>query len=155
MNEASAVFTPQSDQKKSASARALDKVAKMLKVPLKTSVDIVRLTRKGIDPDAVGELVKQGFTKSEIDWIVPARTLTHRRQKRERLTSEESGRWFRAAKLQTLAKEVFGDDDKALLWLHKPRKVFDNLSAMELMKTEAGAQLVEEVLGQLDSGYFA
>ena len=65
------------------------------------------------------------------------------------------GRWLRAARLQALAREVLGSDDKALQWLHKPRRMFDQLSAMELMKTEAGAQLVEEVLSQLDAGYFA
>ena len=155
MPEAATVFIPERDQKRSARARALARVGKMVDVPLKTAVDVVRLTQKGIEPQAVDQLIEQGFSKAEVSWIVPARTLTHRRQKNERLTSEESGRWLRAARLQALAREVLGDDEKALRWLHKPRKAFDQLSAMELMKTEAGAQLVEEALGQLDAGYFA
>lgn len=155
MPEAAATFTPRSNRKSSASARALARVSEMVDVPLKTAVDVVRLTREGVEPKVVDQLIKQGFSKAEVSWIVPARTLTHRRQKKERLTSEESGRWLRAARLQALAREVLGDDDKALQWLHKPRMAFDQLSAMELMKTEAGAQLVEEMLGQLDAGYYA
>ena len=100
-------------------------------------------------------LIEQGFTRGEIAWIVPPRTLTHRRNKKLRLTSEESGRWLRAAKIRALANVVLGDSDKANTWLHKPRKAFDGLNAMELMKAEAGAQIVEEALGQLDTGFFA
>lgn len=150
-----AVFTPKAKHTKSASARALVQVGGILNISIKTPVDMVKLTRNGIAPEAVEALVERGFTRSEISWIVPARTLTHRRQKKQLLTADESGRWLRAAKLRALAEVVLGDDAKALQWLHKPRKAFDNLSAMELMQTEAGAQLVEDVLGQLDSGYFA
>jgi putative toxin-antitoxin system antitoxin component (TIGR02293 family) len=155
MAETARVFTPTTRKGRTAGARALAQVGDMLDVSLKTPVDVVRLTRAGIDPHAMDELVKRGYKKSDINWVVPARTLTHRRKNRERLTPEESGRWFRAAKLQALAREVLGDDEKALRWLHKPRKMFDNLNAIELMQTEAGGQLVEEVLGQLDAGYFA
>jgi len=155
MAEPARVFTPKMPIPQTASARALARVGEMLNVPLKTPVDVVRLTKARIEPNAVDELIKQGYKKSDIHWVVPARTLTHRRKNHERLTTEESGRWFRAAKLQALAKEVLGDDDAALRWLHKPRKAFDNLSAIELMQTEAGGQIVEEVLGQLDAGFFA
>ncbi len=153
MSTATARITPR--RRRSATARAMDRVGEMVDMPLKTPVDVVRLTREGVKPAVVDELVKQGFSRAEVSWIVPARTLAHRRQKKERLTTEESGRWLRAAKLQALAREVLGDDDRALQWLHKPRRAFDNLNAMELMKTEAGAQLVEEMLGQLDAGYYA
>ena len=155
MTRATARTAAQTRPRRSANARALERVSEMVDVPLKTPVDMVRLTRRGVKPGVVDELVRQGFSRAEVNWIVPARTLTHRRQKKERLTAEESGRWLRAARLKALATEVLGDDDKALRWLHKPRRAFDNLTAMELMKTEAGAQLVEEMLGQLDAGYYA
>lgn len=155
MAEPARVFTPRKSRRKTASARALAQVGEILEIPLKTQVDVIRLTREGIEPGAMDELVKRGYRKSDISWVVPARTLTHRRKNHERLTPEESGRWFRAAKLQALAREVLGDDARALGWLHKPRRAFDGLSAIELMQTEAGGQLVEEVLGQLDAGYFA
>jgi len=155
MDEPSSIYTPKLSRHQTAAARALARVGAILDVSLKTPVDVVRLTKAGIAPDAVDKLVRQGYKRSEINWVVPARTVTYRRKNHERLTTEESGRWFRAAKLQALAKEVLGDDGAALRWLHKPRKAFDNLSAIELMQTEAGGQVVEEVLGQLDAGFFA
>lgn len=60
----------------------------------------------------------------------------------------------RIAKITALAREVLGAE-KAADWLNKPRKLFDGLSAMELIKTESGASLVQEKLIQLDEGYIA
>jgi putative toxin-antitoxin system antitoxin component (TIGR02293 family) len=149
-----AVFKP-AQLAQSAAARALLSVGRILDVkPLKLA-DIARITREGIDPSAVDALVQRGFAANELSWIVKPRTLSHRRQKRERLSSEETGRWFRAARIQALALEVFANPDKASRWLHASRQAFDGLTAMEMMQTEAGAQIVEETLNQLDAGYFA
>ena len=68
---------------------------------------------------------------------------------------EKSARWLRAAKICALAEEVFGKKDKASTWLHKPRKAFDNQSAIIIMQTEPGAKLVEDTLNQIDADYFA
>jgi len=149
------LFTPKAQLVKSVNSRALAQVGRIIDIPISNSVDLVRITRSGINPNAVDALIERGFVRSELSWIVAPRTLNHRRKKQEQLTTEESGRWLRAAKIQALAEVVLGDRDKAMKWLHKPRKAFDKLTAMEIMKTEAGGQLAEELLGQLDSGYFA
>jgi uncharacterized protein (DUF2384 family) len=41
---------------------------------------------------------------------------------------------------------VFGDPQKALAWLHKPRKRFGDQSALAIIQSEAGAQLVGDTL---------
>ncbi|MEE8056217.1 MAG: antitoxin Xre/MbcA/ParS toxin-binding domain-containing protein [Pseudomonadales bacterium] len=155
MTTTATVFIPKTQPAKSVSARALAQVGGIIDTPLTNAVDLMRVTRSGISPDAVDALLKRGFARSDVVWIVPPRTLSHRRKNQEQLTSEESGRWLRAAKIQALAEVILGDGDKAMQWLHKPRKAFDQLSAMEVMQTEAGGQLVEELLGQLDAGFFA
>lgn len=80
----------------------------------------------------VDALIKRGYSAGELSWVIKPRTLSHRRQKHERLSSEETGRW-----------------------LHKTRKLFDGLNAIEMIQTEAGARLVEDALNQIDAGYFA
>lgn len=70
-------------------------------------------------------------------------------------TRDERGRLIRAAKIFAMADVAFGDHDLAIKWLNKPRKAIGDMSALDAMQTEAGAILVEEVLGQIDSGYFA
>lgn len=146
-------FTPQTANK-GVSARVMARVGSILHIGLKTPLDVVRVSREGIVTSAVDLLVDQGFNRRDLDWIIPLRTLTHRREKGQKLTTDETERWLRAAKISALAQEVLGAD-KAMAWLNKPRKMFDGLSAMELIKTEPGASLVEETLIQLDEGYFA
>ncbi|MDO8342154.1 MAG: MbcA/ParS/Xre antitoxin family protein [Cellvibrio sp.] len=67
---------------------------------------------------------------------------------------DEAETTLRIAKITALAQEVLGAE-KATDWLNKPRKVFDGLSAMELIKIDSGASLVQEKLIQLDEGYIA
>lgn len=146
-------FTPEKANK-GVSARVMARVGSILHIGLKTPLDVVRVSREGIVTSAVDLLVDQGFNRRDLDWIIPLRTLTHRREKGQKLTTDETERWLRAAKIAALAQEVLGAE-KAMAWLNKPRKIFDGLSAMELIKTEPGASLVEETLIQLDEGYFA
>ena len=61
---------------------------------------------------------------------------------------------MRTMKILAMAEAVLGSSERAFGWLRKPRRAFGDISAMELLRTEAGGQLVEESLGQLDEGYF-
>lgn len=149
-------FIPSQNYEKTAMARARARLGKMTGVCLNTPMDEVRLTQTGVSITIYSESLKQlGRNSSDLNWVIKPRTLTHRKAKKEPLTQEESGRWLRAAKTQALADEVFGSVEKASIWLHKARKKFGGQSAVELIQTEAGAQLVEDTLNQIDSGYLA
>jgi uncharacterized protein (DUF2384 family) len=73
----------------------------------------------------------------------------------ESLTHDESDRAVRIARISSLAEEVFADDAKASRWLRKPKVRFEDRSPFEMLRTEAGARLVEEMLLQLDYGFAA
>lgn len=155
MSATASVFTPSADSRHTASVRALATVSKLAGVSLKTPLDEVRLTQRGIAAVAFDALKQFGASASELHWIIKPRTLAHRKSKAECLTQEETGRWLRAAKAQALALEVFGDQEKAVVWLHKSRRRFADQSAMEILQSEAGAQLIEDTLNQIDAGYYA
>ena len=142
--------TPQS-----VAAEPWDRVSRMLDMPVQNALDLARINREGVEPALLDVLVDRGFTKKELDWIAPLRTLSHRRQKGERLKAGETGCFLRALKIQATAETVLGNRESALTWLRKRRRAFGGINAMELMRTEAGGQLVEENLIQLDEGYFA
>lgn len=55
------------------------------------------------------------------DFIVPRRSLTHRKTRKQLLSHEESDRALRMAGIISHAEEVFGDDAKAARWLRKPK----------------------------------
>ena len=124
--------------------------------PLRSDHDLARLVDERLPLTSVESLSSHGMTDEEIyNFIVPRRTLVHRRTRREPLTHDESDRAVRIARITSLAEEVFGDDAKAGRWLRKPKTRFEGRTPLEMLRTEAGARLVEEMLLQLDYGFAA
>jgi putative toxin-antitoxin system antitoxin component (TIGR02293 family) len=123
---------------------------------LHSDQDIARLVEKRLPVSSLESLTSHGVSDDEIyKYVLPRRTLVHRRSKREPLTHDESDRAVRIARITSLAEEIFGEDAKAARWLRKPKTRFEGRTPMEVLRTEAGARLVEEMLLQLDYGIFA
>lgn len=123
---------------------------------LRTDRDLARLVENRLPLTAVESLALHGISDAEIyACILPRRTLVHRRSKREPLNHEESDRAVRLARIASHAEEVFSDIAKAARWLRKPKQRFEGRTPMEVLRTEAGARLVEEMLFQMDYGFFA
>jgi putative toxin-antitoxin system antitoxin component (TIGR02293 family) len=118
--------------------------------------DLARLVDERLPLSSLESLSNHGISDEEIyTFIVPRRTLVHRRSRREALTHDESDRAVRIARISSLAEDVFGNDEKAGRWLRKAKTRFDGRSPLEMLRTEAGARLVEEMLLQLDYGFAA
>lgn len=123
---------------------------------LTSDTDLARLVEERLPLLSIESLTSHGLSDEEIyTYIVPRRTLVHRKSKREPLTHDESDRAVRIARITSLAEEVFGDDAKAGRWLRKMKERFDGRTPLEVCRTEAGARLVEEMLLQLDYGIVA
>jgi putative toxin-antitoxin system antitoxin component (TIGR02293 family) len=96
-----------------------------------------------------------GFAvKDLLEVVIPARTLKHRRERREPLSLDESDRLARVARIYELSVRVFGDSEKARSWLTRPKLRFDARSPLSMVRTEAGGRRVEEWLIQIDEGMF-
>ena len=123
---------------------------------LRSDRDLARLVEERLPLTSVESLSSHGMSVEEIySFIVPRRTLVHRKSRHEALTHDESDRAVRIARIASLAEEVFGNDAKAARWLRKAKTRFEGRSPFELLRTEAGARLVEEMLLQLDYGFAA
>jgi putative toxin-antitoxin system antitoxin component (TIGR02293 family) len=135
----------------------LRRVEKILGVKrLRSDQDLVKLVEDGLATKAIEELRRAGLTDEEIySLIVPRRTLTHRRARREALSREESDRAVRLARLAALAEQVFGEPDRAWHWLRTAKRQFESRTPLQFMATEAGARLVEELLYRIDDGMAA
>lgn len=124
--------------------------------PIRSDRDLVRLVEGHLPTDVIAALLRQGLTDGEVHaLIIPRRTLTHRKHRREPLSREESDRAVRVARLTALAETVFGDRDRAFRWLRAPKRRFDGKAPLALLVTETGARLIEEMLYQIDDGIFA
>jgi putative toxin-antitoxin system antitoxin component (TIGR02293 family) len=53
-----------------------------------------------------------------------------------------------------MAEKVFGNDEKARVWLHTPDERLANRSPLDMLDTESGYLLVEATLWQIDEGVY-
>jgi len=104
----------------------------------------------------INRLVERGLSKDEVfSIIVNPRTLKHRKSRRQPLSKEESERAIRAMRILARAQAVFGAEIPALNWLRAPKRRFEGRSPIQMLSTETGGRLVEEILIQIDEGMFA
>jgi putative toxin-antitoxin system antitoxin component (TIGR02293 family) len=118
--------------------------------------DLVHAVEHRLPLEVLAALGRNGFEEAELfDLVLPRRTLAHRRGRGEPLTAEESDRAVRLARIAALTERVFGDAEKAHRWLRRRARRFGGRAPLQIIATEAGARLVEELLYQIDEGYFA
>ncbi len=124
--------------------------------PLPSSFDYVTV-EAGLPLSAMtGFVAASGVELKDIyDTVIPARTLKHRRARREPLSRDESDKLARLARIFHQAVAVLGDAPRAAAWLHQPKHRFEGRTPMLMLRTEIGGRLVEEMLGQIQSGFFA
>ncbi len=60
----------------------------------------------------------------------------------------------RIARIVQQSDQVFANHEKSKKWLHKPLKTLNGKTPIDMLDSEEGARIVEELLGQLDEGYF-
>jgi len=86
--------------------------------------------------------------------VIPARTLKHRKARQEPLNLDESDKFARLVRVYEQTVKVFGEKEKALRWLNKPKHRFAERTPIQMLRTELGGRKVEEMLIQIDEGMF-
>lgn len=123
---------------------------------LRTDQDLMKLVEERLSSRAIDALRQSGLTDEEVySLVVPRRTLTHRRARREALSRDESDRVVRVARVVALCEEVFGERERGWRWLRDAKRQFKGRAPLDLLATEAGARLVEELLYRIDEGMAA
>lgn len=116
----------------------------------------VRTIEAGLPLSFLESLLALGVSTAEVyELVVKPRTLSHRREKGQPLSIDESDRAVRVARIIEQATQAFVDREKAMRWLRKPKRRFDGRSPMDMLLTETGGRLVEEMLIQVDEGMVA
>jgi putative toxin-antitoxin system antitoxin component (TIGR02293 family) len=123
--------------------------------PPATETEVLRLVEGRLAPAVIKRLIGLGLARPEIDAIViPLRTLQHRRSRREKLTIAESDRVLRVIRVLALAERMYGSRERALAWLRRAHPRLDRRTPLSLLKTDAGSRIVEDLLAQIDEGFF-
>ncbi len=126
-------------------------------VTINHDLDLVTAVREGLPVSLIAKAVDAGLlTLVEVDrLILPRRTLSHRKaQPDQRLSKDESDHLTRVIRAISLANETLGSREKSHRWLRKPNKALGGIAPLELLDTDGGARLVEQVLGRIAYGVY-
>ena len=93
--------------------------------------------------------------KDLLEVVIPARTLKHRKARKEPLSMDESDKLALLVRICDVAVRIWGDSSRARSWFQSPKYRFSGRTPMQMMRTAFGAHLVEEMLIQIDEGIFA
>ena len=117
-------------------------------------IRLVDLIRSGIPY----ETVERSFDTLDLPlntlWktnALPRRTLQHA-HKNERFASKPSEQVSRFLRVVLKTHNAFGDPKRAMAWLGRPTRALEGKAPFELLDTEEGARLVEELLGRIEHG---
>ena len=122
------------------------------------------------DPTQIIELIRKGLPAQAIDFVadllslsraaflasikIPASTMERRLRTGEALTSEESDRVSRVAKVLRRAVEVFGDDAQGKAWMIDPVSSLGGRTPLSLLDTMEGYELVTNTLSRIEYGVY-
>jgi putative toxin-antitoxin system antitoxin component (TIGR02293 family) len=109
-------------------------------------------------PSASLSFVLHGFRESGLEQsdvyavIGSARTLQRKRKTHARLSRDESDRLARLARIVVRAEDALGTRTKALHWLATPNRALGDTPPLQLLGSDAGALVVERILGRIEHG---
>jgi len=128
--------------------------------------EVLAMVERRFPTSIIDSLLGLGFERAEVHSVVlPARTLQHRRSRKELLTLEESDRVIRMLRVLRATEAVYESRERALAWLRRPNPRLDpalrnvlfakgGRTPLSLLTTEVGARMVEELLMQISEGVF-
>ena len=130
---------------------------RLLGVNVRSEADFVTVLERGVPIGALSELARQeALSPDEVDrLIIPRRTLAHRKAKDQPLNRVESERAVRVASMTALAEETFANREKAQTWLRRPTSALGGRRPIELLDSEPGARVVEQLLYRIGHGIAA
>ena len=131
---------------------------KVLGRAIKNSMDLTELIRQGLPASAIVALAEKLDLKNAViseRLGIPQRTLSRRLSQRARLTSAESDRTVRLARVYATAVEMIGNAEKAVEWLRTQNRALGGELPLDCMDTDLGAREVEDILGRIAYGVYS
>ncbi len=124
---------------------------------IQSDFDLDDAVREGLPLSTIESVVRGGALRaSELDaLVIPRRTLAHRRRLGKRLSSRQSDRLTRVVRVVARAEEAIGDCTKARRWLRKPNRALQGRRPLDLLASDVGARVIEQLLGRIEHGLAA
>ncbi len=127
------------------------------KKPNPSPAKVIQIVQEGLDFAELESLREQ--LDLPLDRLASqlglARATLHRRKASGRLTSDESDKVLRFARLLGQAVQLFGGIEEARQWLKAPQRGLGGAVPLDYAQTETGAREVENLLGRIDYGVYS
>src|SRR6266536_2748539 len=131
---------------------------KVLGRTVKKPDDLAQIVRKDLPASSVTALAGKLHLANSVlsrKLGIPQRTLTRRLSQGSLLTSAESDRTVRMARVYANAVEMIGDEDKAIEWLGTANRALGGERPLDQLDTDTGARMVEDILGRIAYGVYS
>ena len=133
---------------------------RVLRRKIQSELELAEAVRAGLPVKALDYLLLDwtqwvGSVAEIYGVIGSARTLQRKRTEGRNLSADESDRLARLARLLVRAEEALGDTTKARRWLTRPNRALGGHRPLSLLDSDAGARLVEGVLGRIEHGVYS
>lgn len=121
-----------------------------------TTLSLAASVEKGLPVSALDKFagrIAPGDVRGFAHRVVPKPTLERRRRQKQHLTTDESDRLARIAKVFAFGLDVFRDEAKVRDFLNRPHPMLDDRIPLELaLATGPGADAVVNLLGRAAYG---
>lgn len=129
-----------------------------LNLKLLDSVELVKLSRKGIAIGLFEEIVKSSPYNMK-EWSrflhITERTIQRYKKEKRKFESLQSERIIEIAKLQLKGKEVFGSNANFHEWMKSKIIAIGNIRPIELLDSSFGIDILMDELGRIEHGVLA
>jgi putative toxin-antitoxin system antitoxin component (TIGR02293 family) len=128
----------------------------VFKKVIDTDLGLALEVEKGFPSASLGHVMQRlgaGFEQKTLYAIVGnARTLQRKRRDHTRLSRDESDRLARLGRMHQRAVEALGSEEKAHRWLARPNRSLEGLPPVQMLGSDVGALVVDQLLGRLEHG---
>jgi putative toxin-antitoxin system antitoxin component (TIGR02293 family) len=126
---------------------------RVLKHRVRDYADLDQIVRDRLPVASLAKLIESGrLSVPEVkQYLVPRSTYTRRLRERA-LSTIESERTERLARVLATAEEVFLDKDRAHRWMRAPHPELRGRTPLEVAASELGARTVEGILWEIAYG---
>jgi putative toxin-antitoxin system antitoxin component (TIGR02293 family) len=121
-------------------------------------LELADMAREGFPSTTLSRLSSSlGWTRAALieQLGIAPRTASRRLTRREPLSTTESERVLRLARVLARAVEVFESQDAAKEWLQGASAALGERKPIDLLATDIGTEVVLNELGKIDHGFFA
>lgn len=121
-----------------------------------SNVELIDLVRHGLPSEGVTSLSDSlGISPGELSKYLHVSLKTLQRYKGKVLDINMSDRLLTVALVYSKCVEVFGSKENSISWLKSPVYALGNTRPLDYLDTNAGAEMVMNLLGRIEYGVYS